>query len=218
MKKFKTAFAILLVFFSCQAVFAGFVPVGQADKAVVTPLAAACDVLRVEAAGEKDAEAFYFAMASATDKQIDEMLARYGVNGGYVPVTSMDDLALLFPRGVEEADRYDSFKRAAAHLGFLADRISGSSAVEAAKASFSLVGYDFVVELADGSMAFKYLDVTSAAEDKAIADALMAIAPGAVSCAAPKGGRIDIKTNGMTQFEFDVFCAATLGLIYDTIY
>lgn len=222
MGKLKTAFVILLVVLACQAAFAGgFTAVGEADSAVTAPLAAACDVLLYRLEKVQEPVAFLMEQAGLANEQIDEILYVYGINGGYESLTTNEELAVLFPRGVEASSAQDAYRRAAIHLAARAAKgllAADSAEIKAAEERYSLVGYDFLFTLTDDTIVFRYLDVAGKDEVPLIASALMKVLPGAVSFTTPKGGEIDILTPGMTERGFKAFVRFAEGLIYETIY
>lgn len=86
-------------------------------------------------------------------------------------------------------------------------------------ATYDLVGYRYVFELDGDTIAFKYVDAVGSDEIPVIAQALMAIIPGAVSYTNPAAGNITIKSKYiLPEANFDKFVVAAEALIYDTIY
>jgi len=220
MRKLKIAVAILVVLFACQAVFADFVPAQKADPAVTDQLARACDVLQVMALTQDDPVAFYMSMATGDDLTIAVILA---INPplGYEPVTTADELALIFPRGVEATDEINAFRRAAVHLAaYTASKgpLFDTALIQKAEASFQIVGYPYLVRLEGNTVMFDFIDIYSQEELESIAAWLSLYLPGVSAVTFPEYGEIDIVTEGITEFGFRQFVAFARSLMYTLIY
>ena len=218
MRKLKITVAVLVVLFACQAVFAGFVPVQKADSAVTARLAEYCDILRNLGSKQKNPVAFFYGLASGSDEAIGKYIAGSG-SPGYESVTTMDELALIFPRGVEESSEADAFRRAALHLAVYASRYGMDTAlIQEAKADFRIVGYKYLVTVEGNKVKFDFIDIYSDAELKDIAKRLAAFVPGVVAISFPEYGEIDITTTGITDFGFRLFVAKARSLMYSLIF
>lgn len=220
MRKLKIAVAILVVLFACQAVFADFVPAQKADPAVTNQLARACDVLQTMALTQDDPVAFYMSAATADDATIGVILAIYPPLG-YEPVTTTEELAKIFPRGVEATDAINAVRRAAIHLA--AYNVSkgplfDTALIQKAEASFQIVGYKYLVRLEGNTIMFDFIDIYSKEELEAIAALLSAFLPGVSAVTFPEYGEIDIVTEGITEFGFRQFVANARSLMYTLIY
>ncbi|MBQ3696729.1 MAG: hypothetical protein II883_02285 [Spirochaetales bacterium] len=222
MRKLKITVAILVVLFACQAVFAAFVPVQKADPAVTDQLARYCDILQVLGQTQKDPVGFYKEMAAGPDEALGLIIALYALpQSGYESVTTMDDLAKVFPRGVEPTDEINAFKRAAIHLAAYTarnGRLNDTALIQEAKASFEIVGYKFMVTLEDNTIKFDFIDIYSEDELKMIGAMLSLAVTDAGDVTFPEYGEIDIATKGVTSFGFDYFVAYARSLMYSSIY
>lgn len=225
MKKLKVTMAILVVLFACQAAFAGFVPVSKAEAKVVQPLAASVEILQRMSIGQKDAVAFYAGMANASDAQIEKIFAQYGFGRGLVGDATIGELEAIFVRGVEECSDYNAFRRAAFHLAVKAAKVDygkgfedKTAKIDSAEEKFAIVGYDYIFRLKGNTVVFKFIDAVGKKDIPVIANALMAVVPGAKSFSNPTYGEIDIETSGLTEYQFKSFVTFAEGLIYNTIY
>ena len=219
MRKLKITVAVLVVLFACQAVFAGFVPVQKADPAVTGQLAKYCDILQGYGLKQKDPVAFYLEMAASSDEAIGKIISTIGP--GYQSVTTLDELALVFPRGVEATSEANAFRRAAVHLAaYIANNghMHGYATIKEAETSFQIVGYKYVLRLAEGKIKFDFIDIYSDAELRDIAAKLAEVLPGAGEISFPEYGEIDIATTGITEFGFRLFAAYARNLMYSLIY
>ena len=218
MRKLKITVVLLVMFLVCQAAFAAYLPVDKADKEVTDQLATACDVLQSMALRTDDPVGFYKEVAGASDEDVVVLAILFGLSDGYRSVTTLDDLAKLFPRGVEATDYVNAFRRAAIHLAAYTARngaLQDTKPIAEAQESFNLFGYDFVVNLVGGdTIQFKYIDIYSAEEAQILAVMLAAIAPNAYDVLLPKAGEIDICTSGISEFGFTVFAREAESLMY----
>ena len=218
MRKLKITVAVLVVLFACQAVFAGFVPVQKADPAVTARLAEYCDILRNLGSKQKNPVAFFYGLASGSDEAIGKYIAGSG-SPGYESVTTMDELALIFPRGVEESSEADAFRRAALHLAVYASRYGMDTAlIQEAKADFRIVGYKYLVTVEGNKVKFDFIDIYSEDDLKAIGYYLRAAAHAGEEILFPEYGEIDIVTSGITEFGFRQLAAFARSLMYSLIY
>ena len=219
MRKLKIVVAVLVVLFACQAAFAGFVPVQKADPAVTRPLARFCDILQSKGLAQKNPVAFYMEMAGSSDEAIAAIIADKGAKA-YESATTLEQLAQVFPRGVEATDDINAFRRAALHLAIYTannGHLQSSAKIDAAEASFEIVGYKYLVRLVGKTIKFDFIDIYSEAELRAIADKLASDVP-AVGVSFPEYGEIDIETTGITEFGFRQFVAKARSLMYSLIY
>jgi len=222
MRKLKITVAILVVLFACQAVFATFVPVQKAGSDVTRPLAAACDALQNLAERTDDPVAFYQKIASGSDEEIARIAEKFSLNNGYRSATTEEDLALIFPRGVEKTDDVNAFRRAAIHLAVYTARngnLHAKEAISEAEEFFNIVGYGFAARLVDGKkIEFRFVDIYSDSELQAIAAKLCETLSNAASFEIPRFGEIDIYIDGISEFGFKAFVSAAQGLMYSLIY
>ncbi len=222
MRKLKITVAILVVLFACQAVFAAFVPVQKADPAVTDQLARYCDVLLLLSETQDDPVNFFKEMAAGPDEALELIILLYGMPTlGYESVTTMEDLAKIFPRGVEATDEVSAFKRAAIHLAAYTarnGRLEDDTLIDEGKASFEIVGYKFLVTYEDSTMKFDFIDIYSEEELDLYAGLLTLCVPLAEDVTRPGYGEIDIAAPKVTRFGFDYFVAFARSLMYTSIY
>lgn len=222
MRKLRISVAILVVLFACQAVFAGFVPVQKADPAVTAELAVYCDALQTAGLEAADPVGFYKEMALIPEETFKLLIPFLGEGSGYKSVTTMDELALIFPRGVEETDSVNAFRRAAIHLAAYTARngnLHSTETIKEAEKSFKVVGYGFVGKLVEGkTIQFKFVDIYSDVELAMIGAALAMNVQGIQDVAIPRSGEIDFSTSGITEFGFDAFMAYAESLMYRYFY
>lgn len=224
MRKLKITVAILVVLFVCQAAFAAFVPVQKADPAVTDQLARYCDILQLLGESQKDPVEFYKEFAAAPDEALQMILLLYALpEDGYRSVTTMDDLARIFPRGVEPTDYVSAFRRAAIHLAAYTarnGRLHDTAVINEAQAEFDIVGYKYLLTLEGNTVKFNFIDIYSEEELAVISSMLGMCVSGAEfeGISSPRYGEIDITTSGMTQFGFDYLTAYARCLMYVMIY
>lgn len=222
MRKLKITVAILVVLFACQAVFAAFVPVQKADPAVTDQLARYCDVLLLLSETQDDPVNFFKEMAAGPDEALELIILLYGMPTlGYESVTTTEDLAKIFPRGVEATDEISAFRRAAIHLAAYTarnGRLEDDALIDEGKASFEIVGYKFLVTYEDSTMKFDFIDIYSEDDLKAIGYYLRAAAHAGEEILFPEYGEIDIVTSGITEFGFRQLAAFARSLMYSLIY
>lgn len=225
MKKLKIVLAILVVLFVSQSVFAAYRPVSKADSSVRFDLAYCVDVLQNLASESNDPVEFYKQMSTADDDKVSWALSylSYGPIG-YVPVTTDADLEQLFPRGVEETDILNTFRRAAIHLALYASKNNGrgtgsDEVIHYAKEQYFLVGYNFEFEYEERVFFFKFVD--------AVSDEEMAMFATVISWAIPwidgfyyvrPGVIAATLRNDLTDIVFRTGVRAIESMIYKTIY
>lgn len=224
MRKLKIAVAILVVLFACQAAFAAFVPVQKADPAVTDKLARYCDILLLLSETQDDPVGFFKEIAAGPEDGLEMILLLYSMPTlGYESVTTTEDLAKVFPRGVEATDDISAFRRAAIHLAAYTarnGRLEDNSKIDEGKASFEIVGYKYLVTYEDGKMKFDFIDIFSELELGVYGGMLALCVPFAEldSITYPEYGEIDIAAPEITRFGFDYFVAYARSLMYTTIY
>ena len=221
MRKLKITVALLVMLLVCHAVFAAFVPVEKADKALVSLLGTYCDALQnLAERSDKPVEAL-MQLANLSDESVAEVLELYAADGSHESVTGISQLAVIFPRGVEEAKNADEFRRVAIHLaaytaknGLLFDK----TPINQAEAAYSIVGYDFLFRYDGEKFVFKFVDVLGVDDFKAVVTYLAGVIPGATAWEYPRPGEIDIVAPGLSQFGFDSAVRFIEAKIYSTIY
>lgn len=222
MRKLKITVAILVVLFACQAVFAGFVPVQKADSAVTDQLRRFCDILQNIGLQQEDPVAFYKDVAGSSDDAIRKIVQATYTPLGYESVTTIDELALIFPRGIEETvNPFDTFRRAAIHLASYTAKnghMHDTALIEKAEATFSIVGYKYLLRFEDNTIKFDFIDIYSEDDLKAIGYYLRAAAHAGEEILFPEYGEIDIVTSGITEFGFRQLAAFARSLMYSLIY
>ena len=223
MKRNKITLAVLIVLFVCQFAFAStFQSADKAGTAAVFEHAVACDVLENMAISQRDPFSFFKAMALASDNQIEQIFAAYGVGQGFDPATSAEDLAELFPFGIEETSFANAFRRTALQLAWYYGKngktLANNAALASAQVAFNIVGYDFAITLDGDKVSFGFVDVYAKSQIPQIAKALMQVIPGAVGYEYPTFGKIVIDTNGLSEFMFHSFVGAAKGLVYNTLF
>lgn len=223
MKKLKVVLAILVVLFVSQSVFAAYRPASKADPKVTFDLAYCADVLQNLAGDYDDPVEFYKHMAGAEDDEVAWALSLLGYGPGYTPVTTNEDLEKLFPRGVEETDILNAFRRAAIHLAmYTAKNGKGTGytdVVSEAIEQFSIVGYDFGFELKDGAFFFKFVDAVGNEELNMIATVINRVIPGIEGFYYIRPGVIAAAlSQDLTDIVFRTGLRALESMIYETIY
>ena len=222
MRKLKITVALLVMLFVCHAVFAAFVPVDKADKALVDRLGAYCDMLQNLEIRTNDPIGSYLNLANMPDDSIEVFIDLFFGDGPYESLTDVDTLKAIFPRGVEEAGKYDEFRRVAIHLAaYTAKNGSlhkGEPAIGQAEAQYSLVGYDYLFRYDGEKFIFKFVDAVGDEELEQIVTYLAIVIPGADAWDYPTAGEIDIYAAGLTQFGFDSAVRFIEAMIYSTIY
>ena len=223
MKRNKITLAVLIVLFVCQFAFAStFQSADKAGTAAVFEHAVVCDVLENMAISQRDPFSFFKAMALASDNQIEQIFAAYGVGEGFLPATDAEDLDKLFPFGIEETSFTNAFRRTALQLAWYYGKngktLADGAVLELAQAKFNIVGYDFAITLVGDKVSFGFVDIYAKDQIPQIAKALMQVIPGAVGYEYPTFGKIVIDTNGLTDFMFVTFVGAARGLVYNTLF
>ncbi|MBR6085741.1 MAG: hypothetical protein IKP61_09055, partial [Spirochaetales bacterium] len=83
MRKLKITVALLVMLLVCHAVFAAFVPVEKADKALVSLLGTYCDALQnLAERSDKPVEAL-MQLANLSDESVAEVLELYAADGSH---------------------------------------------------------------------------------------------------------------------------------------
>ena len=223
MKKLKVVLAILVVLFVSQSVFAAYRPASKADPKVTFDLAYSADVLQNLAGDYPDPVEFYMHMAGAEDDEVAWALSLLGYGPGYMPVTTTEDLEKLFPRGVEETDILNAFRRTALHLAMYTSRNgAGTGSAEVlpyAQEQFYLVGYNFEFELKDGAFFFKFVDAVGDEELNMIATVINRVIPGIEGFYYIRPGVIAAALyQDLTEVVFRTGVRALESMIYETIY
>ena len=219
MRKLKITTAVLVVLFVCQAVFAGFVPVKEADPELIHRLTALCDtVQRMGYNTDHPAKAF-LELASAADEDIRNIGYVFNLTKSYESVTTAEELETLFPFGVEDASVYNLFRRAAVHLAFHAQKngtLHDTAHVTEAEAFFRLFGYGFAVELENGdTVRFKFIDFMSEEKLNLLANRIGHMVPGVTDFQVPRSGEFVYKTTGFSEFGFAAFVNSIKSIMHD---
>lgn len=224
MKKLKIVLAILVVLFVSQSVFAAYLPVSKADSSVKLDLEYCVDVLQNLAAESNDPVEFYRQMALADDDKAAWALSLLNYGPGYVPVTTDEDLAKLFPRGIEATDILNTLRRAAIHLALYASKNNGrgtgsDEVIQYAQESYSLVGYNYEYEYEEGVFYFKFIDTVSEEELNMIAAVINRAIPWIDSFYYVRPGVIAATLMyDLTDIVFKTGVRAIESMIYETIY
>ena len=196
MRKLKITTAVLVVLFVCQAVFAGFVPVKEADPELIHRLTALCDtVQRMGYNTDHPAKAF-LELASAGDEDIRNIGYVFNLTKSYESVTTAEELETLFPFGV----------------GTLHD----TAHVTEAEAFFRLFGYGFAVELENGdTVRFKFIDFIIEEKLYLLANRIGHMVPGVTDFQVPRSGEFVYKTTGFSEFGFAAFVNSIKSIMHD---
>ena len=222
MRKLKIMVALLVLLFVCHAVFAAYMPVDKADKADVDQFAFCYDILRNLEFSNEDPVEMLLALANLDDETLKTFAVYYGDGKGTENITSVEELAAIFPRVIEGTDLINAFRRTAFHLavyraynGIVRDTV----VVDSAEARYELVGYDFIFRLEGNKFIFKFLDVVSDAELAQIGARIGMVVPGTQTWENTKPGEIVINlASGLTQTEFDSAVRLAESQIHSTIY
>ncbi|MBO4717450.1 MAG: hypothetical protein J5599_06085, partial [Spirochaetales bacterium] len=143
---------------------------------------------------------------------------------GYVPVTTDEDLAKLFPRGIEATDILNTLRRAAIHLALYASKNNGrgtgsDEVIHYAQESYSLVGYNYEFEYEDAVFYFKFIDTVSDEELNMIASVINRAIPWINGFYYVRPGVIAATLSyDLTDIVFRTGVRAIESMIYETIY
>lgn len=221
MRKLKITVALLVMLLVCHALFAAYVPVEKADPTLVNWLGVYCDVLQNYTEGAADPVAELLKIAGLPDESLSSSIKFYLADRPYESITSVEQLAAIFPRGVEEADEINQFRRAAFHLAVYTaknGRLFPKTRIDLGGAQFNIFGYDFFLMYDGENFIFKFVDIIGEEEFKAIVTYLGSVIPGAQTWSYPRPGEIDIVAPGLSQFGFDSAVRFIEAKIYSTIY
>ena len=219
MRKLKITVALLVMLLVCHALFAAYVPVEKADPTLVNWLGVFCDVLQNYTEGAADPVGELMKIAALPDESLRSSIKFYLADRPYESVTSVEQLAAIFPRGVEETNEIDQFRRAAFHLAVYTarnGRLFPKTRIDLGGAQFNIFGYDFFLMYDGENFIFKFVDIIGEEEFKAIVTYLGSVIPGAQTWSYPKPGRIEIKAPGLTDFGFQSAVKLIESRIYGT--
>ena len=219
MRKIRMTTAVLVLLLACQAVFAAFVPVEQADPSLIRRMAVMCDAVQRVALSAENPVAAYMDMASAKDEDIRSLAALYNLTERRDSVTTVEELSKIFPGGLEETDGYHIFRRAAIHMAFHTAKngnLHATTPIQEAKEIFDLFGYGFAVELEGGdTVKFKFIDIYSADELAALVVRIGILVPNVTEASITRAGEFLYKTTGVSDFEFQFMVNSIKSVMYD---
>ena len=219
MRELKITTAVLVVLFACQAVFAAFVPVKEADPVQMRNLAAMCDVVQRVGLEADNPALIFHELAKASDDEIKAIVGQFNIGPGYETVTTAEELEKLFPFGVEDTDLFNLFRRASIHLAFYTlqhGTLHDAKPVSDARALFNLFGYGFAVELEGGdTVRFRFIDIYSAEDLSRLAEKIGNLIRGASGFEMPEAGEFVFRTSGLSEFDFRILVSLIRNAMYD---